>query len=89
MSLIEVRRFRADVLKQPDLLKHVRSLHWHEVVELANAHGYAFTVEESFKYFSDLYSVALSQRAMTRSEIAGWKITGNPNALIDGESPAV
>jgi hypothetical protein len=89
MSLIEVRRFRADVLRQPDLLKHVRSLHWHEVVELANAHGYAFTIEESFKYFSDLYSLSLSQRAMTQSEIAAWKITGDPNALIDRESPVV
>ncbi len=87
MSLKEIRRFRADILKQPVLLKHIRSLHWSEVVELANAHGYAFSYDESLRYFQDIYAAVLDEQAMTNSEKSAWRITGNPNAMVDSQMP--
>ena len=83
MSLAEARRFRADALKHKVLIEHIHDLSWEEVVDVANAHGYNFSLQESEKYFSDIHAVVLQEAAMTKTEIFAWHATGNPNALIE------
>jgi len=87
MSLTEVRRFRADAIKHKTLIDHIRELSWEDVVELANAHGYSFSLQESERYFADIHSLFLRECAMTKTEIFTWQATGNPNAIVDEKMP--
>ena len=87
MSLAEIRRFRADAIKHKVLMEHVQELTWEEVVDLANSHGYAFSLEESQQYFQEIQRVFLKPSGMTKTEIFVWEATGNPNALVEEKMP--
>jgi endonuclease IV len=87
MSLQEIRRFRADMVRKPELIEHIRNFDWNEVVDFAHSHGYQFDLEESFRYFKDIHTLALEEHGMTKTEIVVWLATDNPNALVEDKMP--